>query len=107
VLIRVALPGRPAFQLRPGEMGISLFDTNGVEPELTEDEVLSAFRSDSCAVILSPLQIADCRLQITEVAGGPALPERMRTCHREIRPEPGMTRNEFKQALKRLAEHVD
>lgn len=84
-----------------------MFDTNGVEPALSEDEVLNAFRIDSYAVVVGTQQIDDCRLQISEIAGAAGLPDRLRMCHREIRPGAGMTRQEFKQALKRLTEHVD
>ena len=36
MLIRVADPGMPAFQLRKGEPGLSVFDTDAVTPPLTE-----------------------------------------------------------------------
>lgn len=107
MLIRVAQSGRPAFQLRPGEVGLSVFQTDGVEPELTEGEILSAFRKDSIAIALNPQVVHECGLQIVEVAGAPVLPERLRYTHREIRPVSGMSRSEFKLALTRLAEDVD
>lgn len=44
VVVRVATPGQPAFQLRKGEQGISVFDPAAVDPPLTEDEILAAFR---------------------------------------------------------------
>ena len=50
MLVRVAAPGRPAFQLRKGEEGISVFDMGAVDPPLTEGEILSAFRPGGVAV---------------------------------------------------------
>jgi hypothetical protein len=45
--VRVTEPGRPAFQLRKGEEGLSVFDPAAVQPPLTESEILDAFRLGS------------------------------------------------------------
>lgn len=102
MLIRVAQPGRPAFQLRPGEQGISVFDENGVEPPLTETEVLEAFRGGSEAVRVSPETVAAMGLIVAEIPGLPPLSDRLSSAHREIRPPAGMPRGEFKQQLRKL-----
>ena len=52
MLIRITEPGKPAFRLRKGEEGISVFDSDSVEPPLVEEEVAEAFRSGSETVTL-------------------------------------------------------
>ncbi len=47
VVVRGGSPGQPAFQLRKGEQGVSVFDPAAVEPPLSEDEILGAFRPGS------------------------------------------------------------
>lgn len=44
-VVRVCMPGQPAFQLRKGEEGISAFDPDAVDPPLTENEILDCFAS--------------------------------------------------------------
>lgn len=102
VVVRVSTPGSPAFQLRKGEEGLSVFDPAGVDPPLTESEILDAFRDGSALVIRSvaAVEAAGLRVELVEGAGG--LPERLRRAHRELRPGPGMSRPAFKQALKGL-----
>jgi hypothetical protein len=102
VVVRLATAGQPAFQLRKGELGISVFDPNGVEPPLTEDEILSPFREGSVVVYRTLEQIVAAGLVVLETPGADVLPERLRAAHREIAPPPTVTRNEFKSALKRL-----
>lgn len=60
VYLRVATPGKPAFQLKPGEEGISVFDPLLVEPSLTQEEVLSAFRQGSIALTVGRGVIMQC-----------------------------------------------
>jgi len=52
MLVRVGEIGKPAFQLRPGEQGLSIFDTDAVSPELRQAEILSEFRPGSVAIEL-------------------------------------------------------
>jgi hypothetical protein len=102
VVIRVTQPGRPAFQLRKGEEGLSIFDPAAVDPPLTEEEVLDAFRPGSTALVRSEAEIGSRGLVIVLIAGADSLPPRLREAHAEIRPGPGMTRARFKQALQEL-----
>ena len=100
--IRIGEPNRPFFQLRPGEEGISVFDPYAVDPPLTENEVLQSFRPGGVAVIRSRKVIEAAGLVIVPTAGAAPLPQRPRDAHAEIRPGPGMTRPQFKQALRSL-----
>ncbi len=102
MFLRVSEPGKPAFQLRKGEEGLSVFDTEGVEPSLTADEILAAFRPGSQAVSRSREEIEAVELIIVPMAGSTSLPPRLRDAHVEIRRRPTMTRNEFKNALQEL-----
>ncbi len=102
MLIRIAEPGKPAFQLRKGEEGISVFDLEGVTPTLTEAEVLESFRPGSAAVVLTIEHLEARGLDVVAVQGAEPLPPRLREAHREIRQGPGMSRPQFKQALKEL-----
>lgn len=102
MIVRVTELGKPAFQLRKGEEGISVFDLDSVDPSLTDAEVLDAFRPDSEVVTLSSGDISSKGLRIIAIPGAEPLPARLRAAHAEIRPGPGMTRIEFKQALKEL-----
>jgi hypothetical protein len=102
MLVRVAEPGKPAFQLRSGEQGISVFDTEAVDPPLTEAEILASFRAGSRAVTKSVDEVRAKGLEVVPVPGTDPLPQRLRDAHVEIRPGPGMTRVQFKKALKEL-----
>lgn len=104
VIARVGTPGTPAFQLRKGEEGLSVFDPAGVQPPLTEEEILDAFRPDSAVVYRTVAEVSDLGLVIMPTPGADTLLERLRTAHREIRPGPAMTRNQFKAALRELEE---
>jgi hypothetical protein len=102
VVVRVGSPGLPAFQLRKGEQGISVFDPAGVDPPLTEDEILASFRLGSVVLYRLVSVIEEHGLQIVPTPGANALPERLRTAHREIGPGAGMDRPAFKAALRNL-----
>lgn len=104
VVARVGSPDAPAFQLRKGEEGLSVFDPDGVEPQLTEDEILDAFRSGSVVVYRTVDEINGSGLALVPTEGAEVLPGRLRAAHREIRPGPGMTRAAFKVALRKLEE---
>jgi len=106
MLVRVAERGRPAFQLRKGEEGISIFDTETVSPPLTEAEILESFREGSWALTRSQSEIAARGLQIVPIPGTGPLPQRLRDAHAEIRPGPGMSWAQFKRALQELEEHA-
>src|SRR5437867_2467169 len=102
MVVRVAEPGKPAFQLRKGEEGISVFDLQAVDPALTEAEISSSFRAGSLTIMRSVAEIERMGLQVVPIPGAQPLPERLRNAHAEIRPGPGMTRSQFKQALNEL-----
>jgi len=102
MLLRVAEPGKPAFQLRKGEEGLSVFDSDSVNPPLTEAEVLSNFRPGSVLVIRALADIHVRGLIVVSIPGVGSLPQRLQDAHSEIRPGPGMSRIQFKQALKDL-----
>lgn len=53
MVVRVDEPGRPSFQLRRGEEGLSVFDPDSVHPPLTEAEILEAFRPGNVVVVRS------------------------------------------------------
>ena len=102
MVVRMTEPGRPAFQLRKGEEGISVFDPEAVQPPLTETEILNSFRAGSQAVSRSRAEIEEKGLQVVPIPGAETLPQRLREAHAEIRRGPGMTRTEFKKALREL-----
>src|SRR5689334_532237 len=102
MLIRVAEPDKPAFNLRKGEEGLSVFDSMATDPPLTEVEILENFRTGSIAVALTHDELTAKGLLIEPILGGEILPQRLRESHAEIRPGPGMSRSEFKQKLKEL-----
>jgi hypothetical protein len=102
MFVRVAEPGRPAFQLRKGEEGISVFDVDAVEPPLSDSEILDNFRLGSQLVLRSKAEIEAKGLNVIPIPGAKPLSERLRLSHAEIRPGAGMTRIQFKQALREL-----
>jgi hypothetical protein len=102
MVVRVAETGHPAFQLRKGEEGLSVFDVEAVNPPLTEIEILDGFRPGSQAVARSVAEIESKGLRVVPIPGASTLPQRLRDAHAEIRPAPGMERGRFKQALKEL-----
>ena len=102
MVVRVTELGRAAFQLRKGEEGVSLFDPGAVEPPLSESEILDAFRPGSVLVAREVAEIEARGLQVVSILGAESLPSRLREAHVEIRAGSGMTRTEFKQALREL-----
>jgi hypothetical protein len=99
-VFRVAEPGKPAFQLRKGEEGLSVFDPEAVDPPIAELEILDCFRSESQLVEISVAEIEQKGLIVSLIEGADFLPPRLRQAHAEIRPGSGMTRQQFKQTLK-------
>jgi hypothetical protein len=73
MLIRVTEPGASSFQLRKGEEGISVFDTEAVRPELTVSEVLTSFRPGSIAIELDHEQIENKGMDVVPIPGAPLL----------------------------------
>lgn len=102
MVVRVTEPGRPAFQLRKGEEGISVFDPDALQPPLTEEEILDHFRPGSILVARTLEELRVKGLEVVAIPGAESLPQRLRDAHAEIRPGPGMTRRQFKQALTEL-----
>jgi hypothetical protein len=102
VVIRVGVADQPAFQLRKGETGLSVFDPASVDPPLTDDEILAAFRPGSVLISRPISTIEETGLQIITTPGGDVLSDRLRAAHREIGPGAGMNRQSFKTALKNL-----
>lgn len=102
IVARVGMPGQPCFQLRKGELGLSVFALASVDPPLTETEILEAFRPGSAVVYRTVSEILALGLAIAPTPGSDSLPERLRRAHREIEAGPDMTRGSFKAALKGL-----
>jgi hypothetical protein len=73
-----------------------------VDPPLTEDEIVQAFRHGSFVIARSVSEIEECGLQVIATPGTDALPERLRAAHCEIVPGVDMDRTSFKQALRKL-----
>ncbi len=101
-VVRVVTPGKPKFQLRPDERGISVFDPQAVSPPLREAEILGAFRLGSQTVRRSRAEIEAKGLRVIPIPGDPTLPVRLQEAHAEILAGAGMTRTQFKNALKGL-----
>lgn len=100
--VRIAEPGKPAFQLRKGEEGILVLVPEAVQPPLTEAEILSCFRHNSLAIMRDLAEITAKGLQVVPMPGAEPLPSRLRDAHAEIRPDAGKSRAQFKQALQDL-----
>src|SRR6266496_4484191 len=94
--IRVFTPGNPKFRLRKGELGISVFDPDAVNPPLTEAEILASFRPGSQSVSRTGAEIHALGLTVVSIPGGPQLPPRLQMAHVEIQAGPGMKRDQFK-----------
>jgi len=102
MVLRVTEAGHPAFQLRKAEEGISVFVLEAVDPPLSEDEILAAFRPGSQSVLLDQSEVESKGLAVVPVPGANSLPERLRDAHAELRPGALMSRVQFKQALQEL-----
>ena len=102
MFIRIGKAGKPSFQLRKNEEGLSVFDTMAVDPPLSDAEVLEAFRAESHLIFRSREEIEAKGLIVVPVSGGASLPLRLREAHAEIRRGPNMTRGQFKKAIQEL-----
>ena len=69
LVFRVAEPGKPTFQLRKGEQGISVFIPDSVQPPLADAEIVGAFRPGSMAVVRTLAEIEAKGLQVVAVPG--------------------------------------
>ena len=99
---RVFEEGKPKFQLRKGEEGLSVFDAD----MLLDDEILANFRPGS-RLTTQPLRfIESFGLKIKKTRGDGNLPQSLQENHWEIRPGDAMTRNQFKDALNSLEDAV-
>ena len=95
---RVVETGKPQFQLRSSEQGLSVFDGSKVSPE----DVLPHYRPGSQISTKTISEIEGHGLVVEKTPGDPKLPEHLQDAHMEIRPGPGMKRAQFKQAIKKL-----
>jgi hypothetical protein len=102
MFIRVTELGKPAFQLRKGEEGVSVFNTDAVDPGLVDAEILDAFRADSQLVTRTRDEIEAKGLVVVPIPGSASLPLRLRDAHAEIRRGSAMSRGQFKKALQEL-----
>ena len=90
--------GKPRFQLRQGEESLSTFDADKVTPV----DILPSFRPGSLITTQEISKIESFGLSVVQTPGDPMLPQLLRDNHMEIRPAAGMTRNQFKAALRAL-----
>jgi hypothetical protein len=105
--IRVTSPGQQAFQLqKKREEGVSVFYSGAVDPPLTEAEILSNFRPGSGVAVRTFEEITALGLIVVQTPGAEALAPRLQAAHFEIRPGPGMSRDDFKAALKVLSLNI-
>ncbi len=95
---RVFEEGKPKFQLRKGEDGLSVFDAD----QMLVQELLPNFRPGSRLITQRTQVIEDFGLKLEKTPGDPRLPQRLQQHHLEIHPGDTMTRNQFKAALKLL-----
>lgn len=101
-LSRIATPDKKAFELRKGEKGISVFHQKGVDPHISDEELLRGFKTGSQIVKITTKELRDWGLTVEWVEGDAKLPENLREAHYEIRPGEGMNREAFKKIIKDL-----
>ncbi len=97
---RVFEEGKPKFQLRKGEEGLSVFDADVISPQ----DILPSFRPGSRLTTQQREFLESRGFKIRQTPGDDNLPQILRDNHYEIGPGGDMTRNQFKAALKRLEE---
>src|SRR4051812_10887567 len=90
---RVFEKGKPRFQLRQGEEGVSVFDARKVKPE----DILPSFREGSLITTQDTEWIESFGLRVVKTPGDLQLPRLLRDNHAVIGPGEGMTRKQFKQ----------
>lgn len=95
----MAEEGKPRFQLKQGETGLSTFDAGMV----TSEDVLAEFRPGSMTVELNVDQdLVPKGLAVKRTLGEEDLSDKLRLAHVEIVPGSGMSRPGFKKALREL-----
>ena len=99
---RVYNAGKPRFQLRQGEEAISVFDAE----KLTPVDILPSFRLGSLIATPAISTIESLGLIVVPTPGDPKLPQWLQDNHMDIRPGDGMTRNQFKAALRALEQMI-
>ena len=99
---RVYNAGKPRFQLRPGEEAISVFDAEKVTPA----DILPSFREGSLIATNEISTIESFGLIVVHTPGDPKLPQLLQDNHMDIRPGDGMTRTQFKAALRALEQMI-
>jgi hypothetical protein len=95
---RLTEPGKPQFQLKKGEEGLSVFDARKVAPK----DVLPYFREGSQVTTKTAREIESVGLTLKSTPGHPDLPKHLQKAHMEIQKPADMTRGQFKQAIKKL-----
>jgi len=95
---RVYTPGKPRFQLRQGEEAISAFDAEKTIPA----DILPSFRPGSLIATQKISAMEALGLAVVHAPSDPMLPQILQENHMEIRPGEGMTRKQFKAALRAL-----
>lgn len=95
---RVYNAGKPRFQLRQGEAGLSVFDAEKV----TLADILPSFRVGSLITTQEIALIESFGLSVVHTPGDPMLPQLLQDNHMEIHAGDGMTRKQFKVALRAL-----
>lgn len=96
---RVSEEGKPKYQLRQGEAGLSTFDG-----AISDEKILSNFRPGSKCDTKSVAELEEKGLAVTQTHGDcdHLKDEELQDNHWEIRPGENMTRKQFKKALKTL-----
>ena len=98
---RSVRPGEQVFRLSSStDEGVSVFDAGEVEP----DEITPHLKGE-VKTINSEL-VEKHGLTLEKTPGAENLPENLRENHWEIKPGDGMSRNQYKKALKALSEDV-
>ena len=99
---RVYNAGKPRFQLRQGEEAISVFDAE----KLTPLDILPSFRPGSLIATPKISTIESFGLTVVHTPGDAKLPQLLQDNHMDIRPGIGMTRKQFKAALRALEQMI-
>jgi len=99
---RVYNAGKPRFQLRQGEEALSAFNGEIVGPA----EILPSPRSGSLIVTVEIAMFESFGLTVKPTPGDPSLPQPLQDNHLEIGPSEGMTRKQFKAALRALEQAI-
>ena len=99
---RIYQPGKPRFQLRQGEEAISVFDAESVAPA----DVFPSFRPGNLIITVEIAMIESFGLMVAKTPGDPTLPDILQENHLDIQPREGMTRKQFKAALRALEQAI-